>query len=156
MHSRAARDAVTLAEDANLSLSETKRTLTALKKKSMVSVEGKGTSGDRSGEKFIRVKELKGIPDKLEKVKLELPRIRNYEITEEVLKSQVKIKDIEKIVEILAPRSKILGTETIHYPYFKIFIRGQAPGKGGTRILILDAISGKEDKQLSEIVRFLK
>jgi hypothetical protein len=156
MHSRAARDAATLAEDANITLSETKRTLTSLKKKSMISVEGKGSSKDRGGERYIRLKELNKVPDKLEKVKLELPRVRNYEMTEEVLKPQVKVKDIEKIISILAPRSKILGIETIHYPYFKVFIRGQAPGKGGLRIMVLDAISGKNDKQLTDVVRFLK
>jgi predicted transcriptional regulator len=156
MHSRAGRDAETLAEDANVSLTDTKRTLTALKKKSMIRTVGKETPKDRSSEKYIRIKELNRVPDKIEKVKLELPKIRNYEMTEEVIKPQVKIKDIEKTVGIMAPRSKILGTETIHYPYFRVHIRGHAPGKGGIRIMVIDAISGKEDKELTDIVRFLK
>jgi hypothetical protein len=155
MHSRAARDAQTLAEDANMSLTETKRTITSLKKKSLVGLEDKGQPKTKGGETYTRTIELKNVPDRLEKVKLELPRIRNYQVTEEILAPQFKLKDIEKMVKALSPRSTVLGTETIHYPYFKILIRGQAPGKGGLRFLVLDATSGKVDKKLTEVVRFL-
>jgi hypothetical protein len=155
MHSRAARDAQTLAEDANMSLTETKRTITSLKKKSLVGLEDKGQPKTKGGETYTRTIELKNVPDRLEKVKLELPRIRNYQVTEEILAPQFKLKDIEKMVKALSPRSTVLGTETIHYPYFKILIRGQAPGKGGLRFLVLDATSGKVDKKLTEVARFL-
>lgn len=145
-----------ISERANLTVTETRRTITTLKKKSMINLEEKGQRGQPSTETYSRIVALKNIPSKLEKLRIELPRVNEFEISEEILKSQFKLKDIEKMIKILSPRSKLLGSETVHYPYFKVLISSEDAGRGGIRLLMLDGISGKEDKLLAEVVRFLK
>ncbi len=156
MKSRGTSSVQDISERANLSVTDARRTITSLKKRSMIGLEEKGLRGQPSTETYSRIVELKNIPAKLPKIKVELPAINNFEISDEILKPQYKLKNIEKMLKILSPRSTLLGSEIIHYPYFKVLISSEEPRRGGTRMLVLDAISGKEDKLLAEVVRFLK
>jgi hypothetical protein len=80
-----------------------------------------------------------------------MPRILISNISGETLIPQFKLSDLKKLLNNLSAGTRIVKTEEVYYPYFELDIIG----KTGPRIVLLDAISGVNDKYLTEVLQFL-
>jgi hypothetical protein len=68
---------------------------------------------------------------------------------EDILESNIKPKNIRKVVVSIIPTSTVVKTENIYYPYFMIELSGEG---GKTRKIFIDAVSGFEDEELAKAV----
>jgi hypothetical protein len=135
-------DVVDLEGETNMSVTQIKRTLTALQKKSLVVSE---RQSDKRIYSYKRMVELK-YPQKFDKVKVDMHQIIKGNVDTDIISSQFKIKDLEKLLLSLKPGTRLVSEEEIFYPYFKIDIIGRQ----GPRTVILDSFSGSQDIILTE------
>jgi hypothetical protein len=140
-------DVVDIQEEIDLPVAQIKRALTELNKKSLVS---KDLQQEKRIYNYKRKIELK-FPKKFDKVKVDMPRILISNISGETLIPQFKLSDLKKLLNNLSAGTRIVKTEEVYYPYFELDIIG----KTGPRIVLLDAISGVNDKYLTEVLQFL-
>ncbi len=141
-------DVVDLQGEINIPVTEIRRALTALKKKSFVVME---QYSDKRVDNYKRVVELK-FPNKLDKVKIELPKIIHSTLKYEWIDPVFNIKDLEKLLGAIVPGTRVVNTEEVYYPYYKLAIVGRA----GPRTLLLDAVTGAHDKELTKCLQFQK
>jgi hypothetical protein len=135
-------DVVDLEDETNMSVTQIKRTLTALQKKSLVVAE---RQSDKRIYSYKRMVELK-YPQKFDKIKVDMHHIIRGTVDKDIITSQFKIKDLEKILFSIKPGTRLVSDEEIYYPYFKVDI----VGKQGPRTIMLDSVSGSQDKILTE------
>jgi hypothetical protein len=135
-------DVVDLESETNMSVAQIKRTLTGLQKKSLVVSE---KQSDKRIYSYKRMVELK-YPQKFDKVKVDMHQIIKGMVDKDIISSQYKLKDLEKLLLSLKPGTRLVSDEEVYYPYFKIDIIG----KQGPRTVMLDSVSGSQDKILTE------
>jgi hypothetical protein len=139
-------DIVDIQNNINIPANEIKRALTALRKKSLVSVE---QQPDKRIDNYKRMIELK-IPKKFEKIKVEMPQIIKGALKNEIIVSNYRITELEKLIYNIFPGTRIVKIEEIYYPYFHLLI----VGKSGPRDILLDAVTGSQDKTLTEFIQY--
>ncbi len=139
-------DVVDIKNDINISASEVKRALTALKKRSLVTIVH---NSEKKIDNYKRMVELK-IPHKFDKVKAEIPEIGMDRIQYHILESRFKINDLEKILIDVLPGARIIKCEKVNYPYFQVDI----VGKTGPKTIFIDAVTGTQDIVLTKYLQF--
>jgi len=132
-----------LMKETGLAKSHTTRALNKLT--DMGLIERKFDSSGKN-EKFKRVYKMK-IPTHPEKEKVVLPEQVQRENKEMVLPSTYYQKQIEKLLESMMPGVRVVKSENIYYPFFMVDILGRSREP---RKLLIDAVTGKEDKVLSK------
>ena len=137
-------DVVDLEAETNISVAQIKRTLSTLQKRSLVTLE---RSSDKRIHSYKRMVELK-YPKKFDKIKVEMPEIIRGALTESVITSKFKLKDLKKLISTLKPGTRIISCEEVFYPYYMVNITG----KYGPRTVILDSVTGTADKTLTEFL----
>jgi hypothetical protein len=140
-------DIIELQGEVSLPVPELKRALTALGKKSLVAQE---YHPDKNLYNYKRKVELK-FPKKLDKIKVDMPRIVESSAIKEVIQSRFKLSELEKLVKNLIPGTRIISTQEIFYPYFELNILG----RGGQRTILMDAVTGDNDKLLTSTMQYL-
>jgi predicted transcriptional regulator len=128
-------DVVDIQQDLDLSVTQVKRTLTELNKKSMVAKELQPEKKIYNYKRMVKLK----YPKKFEKVKVDMPRIILSNVVDEVLPARFKLRDLETIIATFAQGTRIINTEEVYY-----------------RVVLLDALSGADDRTLTEIIQFQK
>ena len=139
-------DVIDIQNEVSIPVNEIKRALTALKKKSLVVQE---YHTEKRMNNYKRKVELK-FPRKFDKIKVDMPRIIKSNVSVKVLDSKFKLSEFKKWISNISPGTRIISSQEVYYPYFKLEIIG----KEGPRVLFLDAISGDNDKLLSDIIQF--
>jgi hypothetical protein len=138
-------DVVDLQNEIDIPLTQIKRALTELNKKSMVSKEIEKGSRIYNYKRKIELK----YPKKFERIKVDMPKIVLGQLGSDILPPHYKLKELEKLLSNLSPGARIVKTENVFYPYFEVRIIGRS----GPRIVLLDAVSGAVDKYLTEVFR---
>lgn len=139
-------DVIDIQNEVSIPVNEIKRALTALKKKSLVVQE---YHTEKRMNNYKRKVELK-FPKKFDKIKVDMPRIIKSNVSVKVLDSRFKLSEFKKWISNISPGTRIISSQEVYYPYFKLEIIGRK----GPRVLFLDAISGDNDKLLSDIIQF--
>jgi hypothetical protein len=139
-------DIVDLQNEIHIPPSQIKRTLTELRKKSLITAE---QYSDKKLYNFKRLVELK-VPNKFDRIKVEMHQITKGNVNNNVLPSQFKLSDLEKLLNTIVPGTRIISSEEVYYPYFRLEIIG----KTGPRTVILDSITGSQDKTLTDYLHF--
>jgi hypothetical protein len=140
-------DVVDIQNDVDVPMSKLKRALTELKKKSYITAEYQKENNLYNYKRKIELK----FPKKLEKIKVDMPRIIQSNIFDTILQQQFKLSELQKWINTVSPGTRIIKTEEVFYPYFELKIIG----KSGPRILYLDANSGENDELLTEVMSLL-
>jgi DNA-binding MarR family transcriptional regulator len=139
------REVDDLIKTTELTKSKTKSALTKLMNMGLIE-----SKPDKTGkvEHYKRIHKLK-LPNHPEKLKFEMPEMVHRDNREQVLEPHYLQKQIGKVLVNIIPGSKLIKSKEIYYPYFKV----ELLGKGNKhRIILIDAVSGSEDKLLADCV----
>jgi hypothetical protein len=136
------REVEDLIQDANLTKSKLKRALNKLTEMGLV--ERKLDSTGKI-ELYKRIHKFK-IPSHPERIKFEFPKTKPRKNKEMILESSYVLKQIQKVLTGLVPKSRIVKSESLFYPYFMVEVAGEG---NKPRKILIDAVSGNEDKLLS-------
>jgi len=146
LKTRSLQDATDLIDRTELSSQSVKRALKSLKQKTLIAP---GTRSDTKQEVYSRNLEI-SYPKKIDARPISLPGISILEVDDEILEERFKSKQVAKVISVLSPKTRVMREDVILYPFFFV----EVSGKKGEKTLFIDAVTGKEDKVLTESITF--
>jgi DNA-binding transcriptional ArsR family regulator len=140
------REAEELVKDTGLTKSQVTRALNSLVDTGLI--ERKVANKDKDKDKadqYKRIHRLK-LPGHPERLDFALPEMIPRASKEIILKPQFTLKQVQKVMNCLIPRSRIVDSEDVYYPFFMIEL---STGASKHRKLFIDAVSGQEDRVMN-------